>query len=106
MNRGQQGAPNFGPGKFAGRIPLVARDEAARRQAIREENRKLWYLRFMVDLPLQEIRSGSFTLPQAAHVVQNLRSRALMLFSGKETAFNLIYRARLPRAITETFQLH
>jgi hypothetical protein len=81
-------------------------DEAGRRQAIREENRKLRYLRFVVDLALQEIRSGSFTLPQAAQVVQTLRSQALRLFSGKETAFALIYRPRLPRAITETFQLH
>jgi hypothetical protein len=78
-------------------------DEAARRQAIGDENRKLRYLRFMVDLALMEIRSGSFTLPQAA---QNLRRQALMLFPGKETAFDLIYRPRLPRAITETFQLH
>jgi hypothetical protein len=81
-------------------------DEAARRQAIRDENRKLRYLRFMVDLALREIRSGSFTLPQAAQVVQNLRRQALMLFPGKETAFDLIYRPRLQRAITEAFQLH
>jgi hypothetical protein len=85
---------------------LVDMDEAARRQAIREENRKLRYLRFMVDLALKEIRSGSFTLPQAAQVVSNLRRQALMLFPGKETAFDLIYRPRLPRAITKTFQLH
>jgi hypothetical protein len=85
---------------------LVDMDEAARCQAIREENRKLRYLRFMVDLALKKIRSGSFTLPQAAQAVQNLRSQALMLFPGKETAFDLIYRPRLQRAITETFQLH
>ena len=85
---------------------MVDIDEVARRQAIREENRKLRYLRFMVDLALQEIRSGSFTLPQAAQVVQNLRGQALMLFPGKETAFDLIYRPRLQRAITETFQLN
>jgi hypothetical protein len=85
---------------------LVDLDEAARRQAIREENRNLRYLRFMVDLALQEIRSGSFTLPQADQVVQNLSSQALMLFPGKKTAFDLIYRPRLQRAITETFQLH
>jgi hypothetical protein len=85
---------------------MVDRDEAARGQAIREENRKLRYLRFMVDLALQEIRSGSFSLPEAAQVVKNLRSQALMLFPGKETAFDLIYRPRLQRAITETFQLH
>ncbi len=81
-------------------------NEAARRQAIREENRRLRYLRFMVDLALNEIRSGSFTLSQARRVVENLRSQALMLFPGKETAFDLIYRPRLQRAITETFQLH
>ena len=81
-------------------------DETARRQAIRDENRKLRYLRFMVDLALMEIRSGSFTRPQAAQVVQNLRRQALMLFPGKDTAFDLIYRPRLQRAITEAFQLH
>ncbi len=32
---------------------------------IREENRNLRYLRFLVDLALAEIRAGSFTLPQA-----------------------------------------
>jgi hypothetical protein len=85
---------------------MVERDEAATRQAIREENRRLRYLRFMVDLALQEIRAGSFSLPQAAQVVINLRRQALLLFPGKETAFDLIYRPRLQRAITETFQLH
>jgi hypothetical protein len=81
-------------------------EEAARRQAIREENRKLRYLRFMVDLALMEIRSGSFSLSQAQQVVENIRRQALMLFPGKETAFEVIYRPRFQRAITETFQLH
>jgi hypothetical protein len=81
-------------------------EEAAHRRAIREENRKLRYLRFMVDLALAEIRAGSFSLSQARQVVENLRSQALLLFPGKETAFDIIYRPRLQRAITETFQLH
>jgi hypothetical protein len=81
-------------------------DEAVRRQAIKEENRRLRYLRFMVDLALMEIRSGSFSLSQARQVVENIRSQALMLFPGKESAFDIIYRPRLQRAITETFQLH
>ena len=85
---------------------MLDMDEAARRQAIRAENRKLRYLRFMVDLALNEIRSGSFSLPQAWQVVENLRRQALLLFPGKETAFDVIYRPRLQRAITETFQLH
>jgi hypothetical protein len=81
-------------------------EETARRQAIREENRKLRYLRFMVDLALMEIHSGSFSLSQAQQVVENIRRQALMLFPGKETAFEVIYRPRFQRAITETFQLH
>ena len=66
--------------------------EEARRLAIREENRKLRYLRFMVDLLLMEIRSGSYSLSQTQQMVENLRRQALMLFPGKETAFDIIYR--------------
>ena len=58
-------------------------DEAVRRQAIREENRNLRYLRFMVDLALLEIRSGRLTLTQAGKIVDMLRRQALMLFPGK-----------------------
>ena len=85
---------------------MTEMDEAARRQAIREENRKLRYLRFMVDLALMEIRSGGLSLAQASEIVANLRRQALMLFPGKETAFDLIYRPRFQRAISETYQLH
>lgn len=75
-------------------------------QALREENRNLRFLRFLVDLALMEIRAGSFTLEEAEKVVENVRSQALQLFPGKETAFDWIYRPRFRRAITETFQLH
>ena len=81
-------------------------DEAARRQAIREENRKLRFLRLMVDLALMEIRSGRLTPGRADKIVENLRRQALTLFPGKETAFDIIYRPRFQRAITETYQPH
>jgi len=81
-------------------------DDPTRRQAIREENRNLRYLRFLVDLALAEIRAGTFTLEQAEQVLENVRSQALRLFPGKETAFDIIYRPRFQRAITETFKLH
>jgi hypothetical protein len=77
-----------------------------RRQAEREENRRLRYLRFLVDLALMEIRAGRYSKPQAEKIVDNIRSQALQLFPGKELAFDLIYRPRFQRAITETFQLH
>ncbi len=77
-----------------------------REQAIREENRNLRYLRFLVDLALQEIRAGRFTREQAEQVAANVRRQALKLFPGKDETFDLIYRPRFRRAITETFQLH
>jgi hypothetical protein len=77
-----------------------------RRQALREENRNLRFLRFLVDLALMEIRAGRFTRQEAEKVVENVRSQALQLFPGKETAFEWIYRPRFQRAITETFNIH
>jgi hypothetical protein len=85
---------------------LSYRDDPTQLQAIREENRNLRYLRFLVDLALAEIRAGTFTLEQSEQVVENVRSQALGLFPGKETAFDIIYRPRFQRAITETFKLH
>lgn len=85
---------------------MPEREAPERRQAMREENRNLRFLRFLVDLALMEIRAGSFTLEEAEKVVENVRSQALQLFPGKETAFDWIYRPRFRRAITETFKLH
>ena len=85
---------------------MPEREAQERVQAIREENRNLRFLKFLVDLALMEIRAGSFTLEDAEKVVENVRSQALQLFPGKETAFEWIYRPRFRRAITETFKLH
>jgi len=87
-------------------MPVPENEAEARRQVLREENRNLRFLKFLVDLALMEIRAGSFTLEEAEKVVENVRSQALQLFPGKETAFEWIYRPRFRRAITETFKLH
>jgi hypothetical protein len=81
-------------------------NDSQRQQAIREENRRLRYLRFLVDLALFEIRAGRYSKTEAEEVVHNIRSQALQLFPGKEMAFELIYRPRFRRAIAETFRLH
>ena len=73
---------------------------------IREENRKLAYLRFLVDQALRLIRTGEVSHEQAARMVANIRAQALTLFPGKEAVFDLIYQPRFQRAITETFRLH
>lgn len=86
---------------------LTEREAAEQhRKAVREENRRLRYLRFLVDLALMEIRAGRYTKAEAEKIVNNIRSQALQLFPGKELAFELIYQPRLRRAIAETFKLH
>jgi hypothetical protein len=76
------------------------------RQAGRAENRRIRYLRFLVDLALMKIRAGRYTKPEAGKIVENIRSQALQLFPDKELAFELIYRPRFPRTIADTRQLH
>ncbi|MFP3868684.1 MAG: hypothetical protein ACLFUU_11090 [Desulfobacteraceae bacterium] len=73
---------------------------------IREENRKLAYLSFLVDQALRLIRSGEVSHEQAGKMVSNIRTQALILFPGKEAVFDLIYQPRFQRAITETYRLH
>jgi hypothetical protein len=72
-------------------------------QEIREENRKIRFLRFLVDLSILSIQQGDFTLEEASEMVAEVRRAALTLFPGKELAFELIYRPRFGRAIQERF---
>lgn len=91
-------------------MPLIRRrqkmDQKSRAQEIKEENRRIAYLRFLVDLALWEIRSGRRSLAEAQRIVDQVRTQALKLFPGKETAFEIIYQPRFRRAINETYRLH
>jgi len=72
-------------------------------QEIREENRKIRFLRFLVDLSILSIQQGDLTLGEASEIVVDVRRAALNLFPGKELAFELIYQPRFERAIQERF---
>jgi hypothetical protein len=72
-------------------------------QEIREENRKIRFLRFLVDLSIQSIQQGDLTLEEASGMVSEVRRAALNLFPGKELAFELIYQPRFQRVIEARF---
>jgi len=72
-------------------------------QEIREENRKIRFLRFLVDLSILSIQQGDLTLGEASEIVVDVKRVALNLFPGKESAFELIYQPRFVRAIQERF---
>lgn len=72
-------------------------------QDIREENRKIRFLKFLVDLSILSIQQDDLTLQEALDKVEEVKRAALNLFPGKELAFELIYRPRFERVIQERF---
>jgi len=70
---------------------------------IKEENRKIRYLRLLVDLSLVSIQQGDLSFEQALKVVEEVKQASCNLFPGKEETFELIYRPRFQRTIQERF---
>ena len=76
------------------------------KEAIREEQKKINRLRFMVDFTVSVILQGNLPCHRAQRLVEGLKKHAIDLFPGKEDTFELIYRPRLNRAIRERYRLH
>jgi hypothetical protein len=70
---------------------------------IREENRRIRFLRFLIDLSIRSIQENDLSLEEAMGLVEGAKRAALNLFPGKELAFELIYRPRFQRAIEAKF---
>ncbi len=70
---------------------------------LKEENRKIRYLRFLVDLSLSSIQQSELSLEEALRVVEDVKKVACNLFPGKEEVFDLIYRPRFLRTLQEKF---
>jgi len=73
------------------------------KKEIREENRKIRFLRYLVDFSLQSIQQEVLSLAEALKVVEDVKRAACNLFPGKEETFELIYRPRFNRVIQERF---
>jgi hypothetical protein len=72
-------------------------------QPLKEENRKIRFLRFLVDLTLLSIEQDDLSRDQALQRVEDARDVACRLFPGKGETFDLIYRPRFLRVIEERF---
>jgi len=68
-----------------------------------EENRKLRFLRYLVDFSLLSIQQEDFTLEEVLKIAEDVKRAACTLFPGKEETFELIYRPRFDRVIQERF---
>jgi len=76
-----------------------------RREEEREENRRIRYLRYLVDFSILSIQEEALSFEEAMGVVEDAKRAACGLFPGKEHVFELIYRPRFNRAIRQKFHL-
>jgi hypothetical protein len=72
---------------------------------MREENRKIRFLRFLVDLSLRSIQQDDLSLEESLKLVEDVKKATSNLFPGKEETFELIYRPRFNRVLQERFGL-
>ena len=75
-------------------------------EELKEENRKIRRLRFIVDFSIAYIQQSQISLEEAIDVVEAVKKQSLHLFPGKEDAFEIIYRQRFRRIISRRFMLH
>jgi len=71
------------------------------KDALEEEQKKMRYLRTVVDLTSVTLRQGNITLIQALELVRATKRHVLFLFPDKEDTYDLIYKPRFERIIKE-----
>ena len=77
--------------------------EMGNSEEVKQENRQVRYLRFLVDFCIVSIQQGDVSLGEALKVVEDVKRVACAFFPGKEETFELIYRPRFNRVIQERF---
>jgi hypothetical protein len=71
-----------------------------------EEARKIRRLQLMISMVMSVIaQDPNLTVEEAAELAAGAKRAALAMFPDKELAYDLLYRPRLQRLITERFHL-
>jgi hypothetical protein len=72
-------------------------------ELIRDEEKRIRRLRFLVNLAQGVLMQADMTLAEAFEILRNTREAALSLFPDKGDVYDLIYRPRLMRIVRERF---
>ena len=72
---------------------------------IREEEKKLKRLRFIVDLTEAVLLQSQLSLRESLDLMDQTRRVALALFPGKGAVYDLVYAPRFRRIINEKFTI-
>jgi len=70
--------------------------------ALREENRKMRFLRLIVDATAARLRQGDLSPIEALTLMSETKKAVLHLFPDKEDVYDLIYKPRFERILKES----
>ncbi len=70
-----------------------------------EEARKVRRLQLVMDMVMSTLRQTDMPIEEASEMVAATRQFALKLFPDKEHTFDLIYRPRLQRILSEKYKI-
>jgi hypothetical protein len=86
--------------------PEQENHETTSQAELAEEARKIRRLQIMMSMVISVIsQDPNMTLEEASEMAADARRAALAMFPGKELAYDLIYRPRLQRIMSERFRL-
>ena len=74
-------------------------------EQIKEEDRKIRYLRRMVDFTIILIMESDMTFEDASRHAAAVRGFALNLFPDKGEVFDLVYGQKIRRLLTDKYRL-
>lgn len=70
------------------------------------ERKKVRELQFMMSMVMSVIsQDEKMTVEEASELIASARNAALAMFPGKELAYDLIYRPRFQRLLTEKYNM-
>jgi hypothetical protein len=75
------------------------------REDIRQENKNIRRLRFLVDLTEAVLMQSDLTLQESLNLMENTKKAALALFPEKEFVYDLVYTPRFRRIVEERFTI-
>jgi hypothetical protein len=88
-----------GLNKMGGNVSAGAEERA-------EEQRLIRRMQMMMNMTMQVIaQDSSLTIDDAAQMIADSRRAALLMFPGKELAYDLIWRPRFQRLMRERFRI-
>ncbi len=87
-------------------VQPAAVPQTAEQQEREEERRKLRRLQIMINMVMSVIsQDPDLTVEEASELAANTKRAALAMFPDKEFAYDILYKPRLQRLISERFHL-